>query len=156
MIKSNDEYRAALQQVESCARQVNELEDQQLVIMDRIEAHRGGLQKARQDQEAVEARIREMLTDLETREKNCKAQMDKLMAERAEALVGIDTELVNRYERLRLKKRHAAGDRRVLVPIRNNACDRCHMNAIAQVRMNARKGLPVSCENCGALLYWED
>jgi hypothetical protein len=156
MIKSNDEYRAALQQIESCARQVNELEDRQLAIMDRIETHRVSLQKAQKDQEAVESRVREMLTDLETRETNCKSQMDILMAERAAALVGIYPELVSRYERLRVKKRHAVGDRRVLVPIRNNACDRCHMNAIAQVRMNARKGMPVSCENCGALLYWED
>jgi predicted nucleic acid-binding Zn-ribbon protein len=74
--------------------------------------------------------------------------------ERAPALAAVDSTPAKRYERLRLSGRARTGQA-VLVPIRDEVCGRCRMNVTAQLRMNALKGMPVNCQNCGAMIYSE-
>ncbi|MBN2449144.1 MAG: hypothetical protein JXR77_02075 [Lentisphaeria bacterium] len=157
MIKSNEEYRAALHQIELCDRQIQELEDRELELMERIEESRTSLREANRELEAARKRMAETVLDLDTRAKNCGLQMETLLGERTERLRGIDGDIAKRYERLRESRaRQATSDRRALVPIRDGVCcDRCRMNVTAQTRMNARKSLLVTCENCGTLLYFE-
>lgn len=156
MIKSNDEYRAALHQVAMCDEHISELEDKELEIMETIEEKRGQYRAAKARLEATKQRGEQMCADLETRLTNCRKQIDKLMAERIPALEGLDASLVKRYERLRgSPARINHPDKRALVPIRDGVCDRCRMNVTAQTRMNTRKAMVVTCEQCGTLLYHE-
>jgi predicted nucleic acid-binding Zn-ribbon protein len=108
--------------------------------------------------EAAKERAREMNADLETRLGNARAQIDKLLAERAPALAGVPPETVRRYDRLRASPaRISSADRRALVAVRDGVCcDRCRMNLTAQTRMNVRKGQPAICENCGTMLFHEE
>lgn len=156
MIKSNEDYRAALAQIEGCDQQIRDLEDKELVLMEQIEEARQGLEERNRELQATQARVREMLVDLDTRVDNCTSELERLHGQRQTAAAAADRATAKRYERLRRGIRKTSHDRRVLVPIRENVCDRCHMNVIAQIRMDARKGQVVSCENCGAMLYWED
>lgn len=158
MIRSNDEYRAALIQIEQCDKLVADIEDRQLQVMERLEAARSQVNAALKRLEATKQRAREMTADLDTRMGNATSQMDKLLGERAPAVVGIGAETIRRYERLRASPaRIGSADRRALVPVRDGVCcDRCRMNLTAQTRMNARKGQPVACENCGTMLYHEE
>jgi len=158
MIRSNEEYRAASLQIEQVDKLIADLEDQQLAVMERLEAARGTVNVAVRRLEAAKQRAREMNADLDTRLGNAKAQMDKLLAERAPALAGVGPETIRRYDRLRASPaRIASADRRALVSVRDGVCcDRCRMNLTAQTRMNARKGQPVACENCGTMLYHEE
>ena len=156
MIKNNDEYRAALTQIEACAKQIETLEDQELVIMEDIEAARSLVAQRRKELDATKARVQEMLTDLDTRVRNCETQLAQLTGERGDAVAAVPVKMVTRYERLRKSKAGRQPDRPVFVAIRQNVCDSCHMKVTAQTRMNARKGEGVSCENCSAMLYWED
>jgi predicted nucleic acid-binding Zn-ribbon protein len=157
LIRSNEEYRAALHQIEQCNKLIADLEDKELVIMEKLEAARGAVAVAARKVEATKARAREMTADLETRRANAKAQIDKLLAERAPTLAGIPPETIRRYDRLRASPaRISSADRRALVPVRDGiCCDRCRMNLTAQTRMNARKGMAVACENCGTMLFSE-
>ncbi len=158
MIKSNEEYRAALLQIEQCDKLIAHLEDRELEVMERLETARSAVTAAAKALEAAKARATEMGVDLQTRLGNSKTQIDKLTAERTPALAGVAPDIVRRYERLRASPARAHhADRRALVPIREGVCcDRCRMNVTAQTRMNARKGQPVLCEHCGTMLYHED
>ena len=158
MIKSNEDYRAAISQIDQCNKLISDLEDRELEVMERLEAARGAVATAGRRLEAATERAKEMNADLDTRLANSKQQIDKLAAERAPSLVGIAPETIRRYDRLRASPaRISHPDRRALVPVRDGACcDRCRMNLTAQTRMNVRKGMPVLCENCGTMLYHEE
>jgi predicted nucleic acid-binding Zn-ribbon protein len=157
MIKSNEEYRAALHQVEQCDKHIADIEDRELAVMGRLEAARATVAAAAKRLEATKQRAKEMSADLDTRLGNSKAQIAKLEAERLPTLVGIDPGTIRRYERLRASPaRINHPDHRALVPVRDGVCcDRCRMNLTAQTRMNTRKGMPVPCENCGTMLFHE-
>jgi len=156
MIKNNEEYRAALHQIEACSQQVRDAEDRELALMEQMEASRAAWEKARKDREAAETRAAEMRADLDLRERNCRDQLEAARADRQQAAALVPPDTASRYERIRRQVKRNWTDRRHFVPIKDNVCDRCHMNVTAQARMNARKATLVSCENCGALLYWEE
>jgi len=158
MIKNNEEYRAALHQVEQVNHQISQLEDQELELMEAIEGARATLNQANKKLVASKQRTKEMQLDLDTRLANCQKQVARLQEERQPALAevaGIAKAMVTRYERLRARGEVSFADRRNFVPVRDEVCDRCRMNVTAQTRMNVRKALLVTCENCGAMLYQE-
>jgi predicted nucleic acid-binding Zn-ribbon protein len=66
----------------------------------------------------------------------------------------VPKDVLSRYERMRKGRRQ--GDRRVLVPVRDDICDGCHMKVTAQTKMDMRKGKPVTCNNCALLVYLEE
>jgi predicted nucleic acid-binding Zn-ribbon protein len=155
MIKNNEEYKAALHQIERCTFQISQLEDKELELMEQIEEARQELARKKKEHEATKDRVANMISDLETRLANSNVQVAKLREGRDEALHGIEPDIVTRYDRLRSSRLAQRGDGRALVAVRDDVCDRCRMNVTAQVRNDARKGIPVSCQNCGALLYHE-
>jgi len=156
LIKNNDEYRAAMAQIDGCRAQISEIEDRELAVMEELELSRADLQQCGKERDAAKARVVEMLADIDARVASSTTQLEKLCGERDPVAAGISAEILQRYERLRKNSRRKLSDARAFVPIRDNVCDGCHMNVTAQTRMNARKGVMVSCEMCGALLYWEE
>ena len=155
MIKNNEEYRAALHQIEACDRQIAQFEDRELELMEQIEDAKQRFERTKKEFEATKERVANMMRDLDIRLQNCEKQAAELKQGRDEALREIAPDIVRRYERLRHSRRAQRGDGRALVCVREGVCDRCRMNVTAQTRNNARKGLLVSCQNCGALLYHE-
>ena len=154
MIKNNEEYRAALHQIEMCKHKISECEEQELELMEDLEAARVALADEKKAHAAAEKRAEQMNKDLDVRAKNCQAQIDKLQAQRDELAVGIPATNLKRYDRVR-KNRPPAQP--VLVPVdHSNICGGCHMNLPAQDRVNAARGQSVSCPNCGALVYYRE
>lgn len=156
LIKNNEEYRAAMTQINTCQKQIEDVEDDELVVMEEIEQARELVAAKTKELKAAESRVAEMIADLDTRLENCGAQIEKLRAIRTEAIKEVEPSIAKRYERLMKKPTRGGRSHRVLVPILEGVCDRCHMNVIAQIKMNARKGMVAACENCGAILYWEN
>jgi predicted nucleic acid-binding Zn-ribbon protein len=155
MIKNNDEYRAALHQIEQCDHRIAQLEDRELELMEALEEARGAKRACAAVLDVTKRRIAEVQQDYETRRKNSEAALAELLATRAPALAAVEDKAAQRYERLRQSGRSRAGQP-VLVPVRDEVCGRCRMNVTAQLRMNALKGMPVNCQNCGAMLYSEN
>jgi len=144
MIKDNDEYRAALTQIQEYQQQISSLEDKELAVMEEIETARSEQANRQKELKAAQARVDEMLTDLDTRVTNSTAEVERVSTEREEVKKTLDADIVGRYERLMKAPSRGRSDRRVFVPVRDNVCDRCHMNVTAQVRNDARKGMCVS------------
>lgn len=155
MIKNNEEYAAALEQIRKCEEQISATEDRELELMLEIEEATEDLDGRRRDFDAAKQRVEEMLADIDTRLQNATAQVEKLEVERQQAMAEIDPEIVRKYERIRKSISPDHPEQRVMVAIRNGVCDRCRMNVTAQIRMDARKGNVILCQNCGAMLHWE-
>jgi predicted nucleic acid-binding Zn-ribbon protein len=123
--------------------------------METIEEHRGVAAAAKKELEAAKVSMAEAMAVLDVSLKNWNAEVEKISAERKAARKAVDPDVVHKYERIR-----KSGIRRqespCVVPVRDGACECCHMNVTAQARVNASKGAVVTCENCGALLYSED
>lgn len=155
MIKNNEEYRAAMHQIEQYDHQVSQIEDRELEVMDRIEKARADLAECQRVLDVTKRRVAEVQGDLDKRlaaSRDALAEMAKI---RQPALAAVEAQAAHRYERLRASGRSRNGQA-VLVPVREGVCGRCRMNVTAQLRMNALKGMPVTCQNCGAMLYSED
>ena len=161
MIKNNEEYKAALHQIETCRQQVRGFEDKQLLLMEQIEAARLRLEQAKKDGEACEKRVAQVIADLDTRLKNCSGQIAKLKAERAAHAAGVPPTILQRYDRLLGSRLKIGKEPIAFAPVRDYEhdgvrdylCGYCHMKVPPQIRMNALKGLEVACPNCSVLLY---
>ncbi len=151
LIKDNDEYKAALSQIEQAREQISEHETRELILLEEVDEARSRLAEAKKRLEQTRDRVREMIADLDTRVRNFQALLDQLREERKAAFAATPADKRAMYERLRQSPKFAG--RAILVPVREGICDGCHMRVTAQMRMDVRKSLLVRCQNCGALLY---
>ena len=75
MIKNNEEYRAALTQIEACRQRVSEIEDQELAAMERLDQARRELDRCQKLMAACKQRVGERVVDLDTRLQNCSSEI---------------------------------------------------------------------------------
>jgi len=154
MIKNNDEYRAALAQIQELEAEISRLEDQELELLEELDKARQDLNKAKTEAEQTKTRVDDMLEDLDARVKNFTAMLEQLRNERSQDAAAVPAEVLRTYERLR--KSPAFASRPIVVPLRDGVCEGCHMQATAQMRMDVSKGKFVTCQYCNAILYSED
>ena len=148
--KKNEEYRALAHEIEMCKDAIVKLDDQQLEIMEQMDAAQKELVVATQS--AAEARkvIDARLTDLSAREQNLKKDLAALEGNRGELASAVDEDTCTRYERLFRHKGH-----NVVVGIQHGVCGGCHMTLNRQVVVTCMQEQEViTCPNCGRILYY--
>ena len=167
-IKSNDEYRAAILQIEMIDREIGSLEEKQIAAMIEIDQLREKKAVKEKELTAGKARAKIVLADLDAR----KAAIEKQIAEqnakrpavvseleaigKADAAAGIErTNYLASYNRLRASKAHS-GTVGCVARLEEMACGRCHMNVTYQLKNETINGKLVFCPSCGAILYVED
>jgi len=154
LIKNNDEYKAALLQIEMCDQVVHTLEDQQLELMFKIEAARQNVSSRRQAVEQAQKRAASVKEDLEVLRKTCEEQIARISRERTAAVPAADPELVKKYEHLRNGRNHNQSQPCV-IPILDGVCSRCRMHMTPQTCQDVLKGKIVLCPSCSGMLYCE-
>lgn len=153
-VKKNEEYRALLNEAEGWKQKISEFEDQQLKLWEELEAAKQLRHKEEKSLEATQARVKAAIEDLETRGRNCKEQIEKVAADRALLAGAVPAELLRLYERLLQRPSQRKVFQKILVPIESENCGGCCLKVTPQVRTLVRRGQPVPCENCGALIYY--
>ena len=155
LIKNNDEYRAALLQIEQCDASVLGLEDRQLAEMEEQEVLRPilaerqeALASARRRADAAQRALDEQGADLAARIKTLAESLPGLQE-------GIDPVFLKEYLRLR-SAQLIAGTDPVLVPIDGESCGGCRMKVTMQLINNAVNGKLTCCPSCHAMLYSEE
>lgn len=167
-IKSNDEYRAAILQIEMIDREIGDLEEKQIAAMIAIDQLRENKALKEKELTAGKARAKIVLADLDAR----KAVLDKQIVEqdarrpavvaeleaigKADADAGVEkANYIASYNRLRSSKTYSKTIGCV-ARLDEMACGRCHMNVTYQLKNETAKGKLVFCPSCGAILYAED
>ncbi|MBP5672156.1 MAG: hypothetical protein J6X49_07180 [Victivallales bacterium] len=167
-IKSNDEYRAAILQIEMIDREIANLEEKQIAAMITIDQLREKKAAKEKELTAGKARAKIVLADLDARKVALENQITEQNAGRpavvadleaigkADAEAGVErTNYLASYNRLRSSKTHSKTVGCV-ARLEDMACGRCHMNVTYQLKNETNNGKLVFCPSCGAILYVDD
>ncbi len=148
--RKNDEFAALGNEVVRYQKEVHEIEDKELELMEQLEAARATHKAAADKLAATAARVNEEIAQLEERGKNLTVRIAEIKADRAQLASAISPEDQSVYDRLMKSKGNAA-----IVPTENGICGGCHMKLItatlAELRANDHI---VHCEQCGRILYF--
>ena len=150
-IKTNKEYHALLQELKVADISKGQLEEDLLILMEKLDEQNSKLTTLEQNVTEAEARFKateKALEDEASRFDRIASELDK---ERLILIQSIEKKLLNNYEKLKMTKNALA-----VVPVVYGSCAGCHMNLppqlVAEVKMVAEI---LSCSNCHRILYWE-
>ncbi len=147
--RKNEEFRALEHEIARYETEVSGLEDQQLALMEKAEDLKQKSAAATTALAATRQAVEEELAQMKTRHLTLTTRVEELDKERTALVAGIESALLQRYDRLFEKKAPA------IVPLENGVCGGCHMKVTAATftAAKAEKAL-TSCENCARLLYF--
>ncbi len=150
--RKNEEFRAIGNEIERYAKEIQQIEDQELELMDQTDKLK--IEIAVEDQKVSAGRdsVAKQMRDLEDKARALEARLLELSNERAEIASLVDEDVLYRFERLFKSKGDAA-----IVALRHEVCTGCHMKITPQTAHRVKSGREiVSCEQCGRILFWED
>ncbi len=149
-IKTNEQYRALNSEVAGIEKQIRELEDREMVLMEETEGLRANVGRMDQRLKQEEAIVNSDHGQLEERIKILQQDVQRLKEERAGLVKDIDVDWLSRYDRI--FKHHPDF---AMVPVDQAACGGCHMKLPPQIVQNVKRAQAmVYCSFCGRILYW--
>src|SRR5436190_16581705 len=98
--KKNEEYRALAHEIDMCRQAIVKLDDEQLEIMEQMDAAQKELVAATQAAAEAKKVIDARLVDLSAREQNLKKELAQLESNRSELASVVDEDARGLYERL--------------------------------------------------------
>jgi len=153
LIKKNEEYKAMLTEIAKAKFAISSFETSQLTVYEKLEADKKNLQSAEKAVKNIQAEIESSIKELDELEKTLKAEIDAALEKRKPLLEKLEKDYPEIYPTyVRLIKR----DGEPLTKVRNINCGFCHLKLIPQTLNDAKKGIPVSCDSCGHLLYYQE
>ncbi len=146
--KTNDQYRAFLQEIAAAEKQVSALEDREIVLMEHVESAKKIITEREAELKEEEDGVAEEKEMLEERLSEVNEDLEKLVADRGRITSTINPSLLAKYDRLFKNK----GDFAV-VQVEGNHCSGCHMKLPPQVTNDAlNPDKLVICNFCGRML----
>lgn len=147
--KKNEEYKALTHEIDGCKKAIFEIEDQQLVLMEKAEAVAAEVAAAAKVSGDLSKNVESQVKALADREVSLKRQLDELKADHGQLRAAVEEGALARYERLRRTKGGTA-----LVGIEHGVCGGCHMKLPTAVILGVQGDQEItSCQNCGRILY---
>ncbi|MBM3846913.1 MAG: hypothetical protein FJ405_11600 [Verrucomicrobia bacterium] len=148
--KKNEEYRALANEIETCKAEIIKLDDQQIVVMERIEQAQKEAAAAAEQAQATKKTFDSRIAELKARQEKLSADLTAAEAERSTWAAQVDESLLNRYERIQKNK-----PGRALVGITHGVCGGCHMGLSRSIVLQCQGGKElVLCPNCSRILYY--
>ncbi len=130
---------------------ISMMEDEALVLMDKIEESREALDRAIEDCSTQVDQLRSQIDDIESRISDTQAQVDRLVDERASLCEEIPSYLQKQYDILRQR----CSDPVALV--KNGTCSGCKLKLSGSTIERARGSMAIiTCEHCSRILYSGD
>ncbi len=150
--RKNEEFRAIGNEIERYGKEIQQIEDQELELMEQTDKLKAEIAMEEQKVAGARESVAKQLADLEQKGGALQTRLQELNDERAEIASKVDEDVLNRFERLFKSKGDAA-----IVGLRHEVCTGCHMKITPQTSHRVKNGREiVSCEQCGRILYWED
>jgi len=147
--RKNDEFRAMGNEIERYEKEIREIEDHELDLMEQAENLKVELSAEEKKASATRDSIARQMSDLEEKGKTLESRLQELTAERSELAAKVDEDILARFERLFASKGDAA-----IVGLEHEVCTGCHMKVTTQTAHRVKNGKEiVSCEQCGRILY---
>lgn len=147
--RKNEEFRAIGHEIERYEKEIQQIEDQELELMDQVDKLKVTIAEEETKTTATRSSIARQTADLEEKAGTLETRLNDLIKERAEIAGRVDEDLLSGFERLFASKGDVA-----IVPLEHEVCTGCHMKITTQTAHRVKNGKEiVSCEQCGRILY---
>lgn len=148
--RKNEEYKALSHEIDACKVDISKIEDQEIVLMEQMEASQKELVRLTQDANEAKKHQDGLVAQLGEREKNFQKELAELLSNRETLAGAVDESTRGRYDRLVKNK-----GENVIVGVQHGVCGGCHMKLPAQslVACQAQQEI-TTCINCGRILYY--
>jgi hypothetical protein len=150
--KTNEQYRAFQKEIEYCETEIRKCDDRGLQLMEEADALSKNVtadeSALAEEKRGVERRKKEVAVQAD----HAKAELARLLAERAALAASISKPLLATYERLH-KRMHEG---RVVAKVEDSTCMGCNITIRPQFLADLKLGSDIlACENCRRILYIE-
>src|SRR6201998_2455342 len=148
--RKNDEFQALGNEITRLEKEISQIEDREIDLMEQGETVGRDIQRAESDFKVEQAQVKQQLAALKQKGELLTKTLEETRAARQNAGAAVtDQELLSRYERIF----HSKGGNAV-VPIEHEVCMGCNMkNTITNVHRAKLAREIVYCEQCGRMLY---
>ena len=150
-LKTNQEYRAMLSQIEYAEQTIDDLDSRAIELMYAEDEARSQLEDARRKHDRVVERALRRKSLLEERASGLESQLSELREARAEIASSASTRFVRKYEQLR-----KAGKGEAVVGLMNGNCGGCLTVVPPQNAVEIKNGEVYNCPICGRFIVWTD
>ena len=151
-IKSNKEYQALLQEIDSIKADVSLQEEEIIALLDKIESAKEKFEQEKRIFEEEKQKLNKEQEEIKQEEKRLSEELSQLQARRKESAEGVDKSILGRYEKV-LELRGGIA----LAKVSGEVCSECGMTLRPQIINEAKlKKGSVFCESCSRILYAED
>jgi uncharacterized protein len=149
-VKTNDQYRALVKEIEGEEGDIRKIEDQILEKMMEAEDIQKHVQEAAARLEGEKTRVAAEIKGLQDeRQKHLDAR-ERVQAQRKEVAAVLSADVLALYERIRSYRTGAA-----VVEVRDGLCTACNVRLRPQVYNDVRGNDAVlTCENCSRIYYY--
>ncbi|MFQ3224522.1 MAG: putative nucleic acid-binding Zn-ribbon protein [Lentimonas sp.] len=149
-VKKNDEYRALTHQIEQTEAEISSLEEREIGLMLDIDVAKEAFEA---EKAVILIRIevqRKEIALLTERVNHLSASVDAARAEVAASRVGVDTDYIEQYDRVKKMVKRAP----YLAKIEAQKCAGCHLRVSNEVSRGAQDaGEPHFCDQCARMVY---
>jgi len=147
-VKTNDQYRALMHEIQFAEQDVRANEDKILELMVNAEAREKSVKAAELELKAEMAEIEKEKNEAHERTAEDEKQLAEWNAKREKARAGVDPDLLRHYDRV--SKFRGSG----LSEVRDQQCLTCRVMLRPQTYNDVRSGKMVICESCQRVLYY--
>jgi len=149
-VKTNEQYRAMLKEIEGEEANVRKIEDQILEKMVEAEELQELVQEAAARLEGEKGRVASQIKGLQDERQSDLDERDRLQARRKEVITALAEAVLKLYERIRSYRTAPA-----VAGVSDGLCTACNVRLRPQVynEIRANDGI-LTCENCSRILYY--
>ena len=149
-VKTNEQYRAMLKEIEGEEGNIRKIEDEILEKMIEAEDIQKHVQEAAARLEGEKARVAAEIKRLQDERQKDLDERERLQARRKELAAVLSESVLGLYERIRSYRTGAA-----VAEVRDGLCTACNVRLRPQVYNEVRRGDAVlTCENCSRIVYY--
>lgn len=148
-VKTNQEYTAALAEIENMKAAISKLEEEQLEIMEKLDTAKAD-EKTLKEKVAVEEKsFAQFKSEKEAELEKVKGEAEKHRAIRAEIAVKIRPDLLAQYDRIFSQRENLA-----VAKLKDGFCMACHQMVLPQMALEVRTNKAIhKCPHCQRFLY---
>jgi uncharacterized protein len=149
-VKTNEQYRAMLKEIEGEEDNIRKIEDKILEKMLEAEGIQKQVQEAASRLEGEKARVAGETKHLESARQTAEAERRQALEHRELLASALNEAVRDTYERVRRGRRGIA-----VAEVRDGFCTACHVRLRPQMYNDVRiNGTVLTCENCSRILYY--
>ena len=149
--RKNEEFAALGAEIQREEKEVQEIEDRELELMDRGEKAKKDAAAEAEAAKGKEAELTVKEDDLKKKKTEIEARMADLLKEIEVLAGGVEVGVLAKYRRILANKKDTA----VVPVVHGTNCGGCHMKLTQGSALAAKGGkVDATCENCGRLIFW--